>query len=393
MAGGRRRIGARGSGIAGAAVIALLLAGCASPSTSRGTTRPAAVTAGNPAVAASVGPLAEFLPEFFPAPVIPLDNPQTAAKAELGRHLFYDRRLSVNGTVACATCHRQELAFSDGRARAEGATGELHPRGAMSLANVAYSASFAWDDPNLESLEEQARVPMFNEHPVEMGLAGREEEVLRLLREEPVYSHAFPRAFPAQPDPFTFDNLMRAIAAFERTLISGDSPYDRRVYGDEADALSDDAERGMDLFFSHPLGCSDCHAGFTFSGPVVFAGADERKPLFHNNGLKANYPSPNQGLKRFTGRPEDEGRFRAPTLRNIALTAPYMHDGSLPDLESVIEHYARGGEGHLQQSVRVHGFTLSAADRQDLIVFLEALTDRAFVENPAYGNPWPEASR
>ncbi len=330
----------------------------------------------------------------------------TAAKVELGRRLFYDRALSGNGSYACSSCHRQELAFTDGRARAVGSTGEPHPRSALSLANVAYAVTLTWADPRLTRLEDQARIPMFNEHPVELGLSGREEEALRRLRADPDYPGMFSAAYPENPDPVSLPNVTRAIASFERTLISGDSPYDRLVYRDEAGALSEAAKRGMRLFFSERLNCSRCHGGFTFSGPIAFEGARPIAATFHNNGLYnlegvGRYPDDNQGLFAITGRMKDMGRFRAPTLRNIELTAPYMHDGSIATLAEVIEHYARGGRliadgpfaGDGRDSPRkselIQGFDLDDRGKADLVEFLKSLTDRPFVTDPRFSAPPP----
>src|SRR5206468_3322409 len=241
------------------------------------------------------------LPPGFPVPRVPADNPMTPAKVELGRRLFYDRVLSGNGAQACSSCHRQELAFTDGRARAVGSTGEPHPRGALSLANVAYGVTLTWADPRLTRLENQARIPMFSEHPVELGLFRREDEVLRRLRAEPDYPGMFAAAFPEEHEPVRVANVTRAIACFERTLISGDSPYDRLVYRDDAGALSESAKRGMRLFFSERLNCSRCHGGFTFSGPITFDGARPIAATFHNNGLynlggDGSYPADNPGF-------------------------------------------------------------------------------------------------
>ncbi|HMC82332.1 MAG TPA: cytochrome c peroxidase, partial [Candidatus Polarisedimenticolia bacterium] len=193
------------------------------------------------------------LPRGFPVPRVPADNPMSEAKVELGRRLFYDRALSGNGTFACATCHRQELAFTDGRARAVGSTGEPHPRGALSLANVAYAATLTWVDPDLSRLEDQVLTPMFNQDPVELGLAGRTGEMLERLRSDPRYPGMFVNAFPGESEPVTLRNVARALACFERTLLSGDSPYDRLVYGGDTGALSESALRGMKLFFSEDL--------------------------------------------------------------------------------------------------------------------------------------------
>jgi cytochrome c peroxidase len=344
------------------------------------------------------------LPPGFPVPRVPADNPMTSAKVELGRYLFHDRALSGNGTYACSSCHRQELAFTDGRARAVGSTGELHPRSAMSLANVAYGATLTWADSRLTRLEDQARIPMDNEHPVELGLSGRGEEVLRRLRADPGYPGMFSAAFPEDSDPVNLANVVRAIASFERTLISGDSHYDRLLYRGDTGALSESALRGMRLFFSERLNCSRCHGGFTFSGPIAFEGARPIAATFHNNGLYnlggvGNYPGDNPGLFGISGRLEDMGRFRAPTLRNIELTAPYMHDGSIATLPEVIEHYARGGrlvpDGPLagdgrdspRKSEFIKGFDLDDRGRADLVEFLKSLTDRSFVGDPRFTAP------
>jgi cytochrome c peroxidase len=338
------------------------------------------------------------LPAGFPRPLVPEDNPLTAAGVELGRRLFHDPRLSGSGAISCSSCHRPELAYTDGRARAVGATGDEHPRSAMTLTNVAYGATYGWDDPGLTRLEDQALVPLLNEHPVEMGVAGREEEVLARLRRDGGYRALFAAAFPGSDDPLSLGHVVKALASFERTLISGDSPYDRWAYGAEADALTDEAREGARLFFSRRLSCFRCHSGFNLSGPVVFEGAGRVEPRFHNTGLhdvdgRGAYPEPNTGVHRITGEPNDMGRFRAPTLRNVALTAPYMHDGSLATLEEVVDFYARGGRGGPLQDPLVTGFEVSDEERAALVAFLEALTDEAFVARAKRLSGTPARSR
>jgi cytochrome c peroxidase len=307
------------------------------------------------------------LPQGFPAPCVPEDNPMTPEKVALGNRLFHDTRLSGNGTQACASCHEQERAFTDGKAQAVGSTGSPHPRSAMSLANVAYNASFTWVDAKRTSLEDQARGPMFNDDPVELGLAGRESETEARLATDPRYAAAFAAAFPEDVEPVTLANVRKAIASFERTLVSGESPYDRLVWRDDRAALSDSARRGMALFFSERLACAKCHAGFTFSGPVSYDSSPPAEPTFHDTGLG--------------------GRFRAPTLRNIAVTAPYMHDGRFATLEQVIDHYASPGPPTPGRSPLIRGFTITSAERQDLVEFLKSLTDRAFLADERFGDP------
>jgi cytochrome c peroxidase len=344
-----------------------------------------------PVASTVVAPPFEWqLPAGLPKPPVPADNPMTVPKIDLGRRLFYDTRLSGNQTFSCASCHQQARAFTDGRAQAIGSTGASHARSTMSLTNVAYNASFGWADPSLRTLEAQMLVPMFNEHPIELGLEGREREVVgRFTR--PDDRARFRAAFPdAAADPITLANIVKAIASFERTFVSGDSPLDRYLYRDDKRALTADALAGMKLFFSPRLRCAECHASFNVSGPVTFQGAKPVEALFHNTGLydvdgHGAYPVIDRGLIDVTHRPADMGRFRAPTLRNVAVTAPYMHDGSVPTLEAAIDHYASGGKRSAFRSPSVRGFRLSASDRRALVAFLESLTDQSFLTNPAFG--------
>jgi cytochrome c peroxidase len=331
------------------------------------------------------------LPKGFPKPYVPPDNPMSAAKVELGRYLFYDTRMSANGKASCATCHKQELAFTDGRAVSAGATGESHSRGAMSLVNVAWSGSLTWSNPELKSLEKQALVPMFGDHPVELGL--REgDKFLPMLRSDPQYRALFERAFPADSDPFSVVNVTRALASFERSIVSARSPWDRYHYDRDDNAISDAAKRGETLFFNQHLSCFRCHGGFNFTDSTISERSAGRPIEFHNTGLYNPYPAPNDGIYEFTKAPGDMGKFKAPTLRNIALTGPYMHDGSIATLEGVLNHYAAGGRnGHdsPNKDPLIGGFTLSPQDRDDLIAFLKSLTDDQVIRDPRFSNPWP----
>ena len=234
---------------------------------------------------AKLGPYDWNLPPGFPLPNVPPDNPMTKEKVELGRYLFYDKRLSSNQTQACATCHRQEKAFTDGRARGRGSTGELHPRGPMSLANVAYNPVLTWANPLLRTLEQQALVPMFGENPVELGMAGKEDVLLARLKTDTRYRKLFAAAFPSTADPFTIHAVTQAIASFERTILSGDSPYDRYRNGDDPNAISESAKRGEALFFSERLECFHCHGGFNLTGTVDYLDKGFAEVEFHNTGL------------------------------------------------------------------------------------------------------------
>ena len=349
------------------------------------------------------------LPASYPLPRVPPDNPMSTIKVELGRHLFYDRRLSVNATMACSTCHRQSLAFTDGLALAIGATGEMHPRGSMSLVNVAYAARLTWANHLLDRLEIQALTPLFGENPVEMGMVGRETELIAVLRQDEYYSKFIPLAFPDDADPYSLLNLLRAIASFVRSIVSFDAPYDRYLHGD-ASALSPSAIRGMALFFSERLECFHCHGGYQFTDSSTHADAVVESVGFHNNGLyniagSGAYPPDNTGLFDITGERRDMGRFKAPTLRNIAVTAPYMHDGSIETLDAVIRHYEAGGrlitlgdragDGNRSpyKSAFIKGFSLSDQERADLLEFLASLTDESVLYEPRFADPFAVASQ
>ncbi len=349
------------------------------------------------------------LPYGMPVPKVPDDNPMTVEKVELGRFLFYDQRLSGNQTFSCGSCHRQALNFTDGLARANGSTGERHPRSSMALSNIGYGTVFGWGNPLLTTLEAQALIPMFGETPVELGLAGLEDAMLDRLRADARYQQMFPAAFPDDADPFTLQNVTRAIASFERTLISGSSPFDRYIYGGEEEALSISALRGMRIFQSEEGDCFHCHGGFAFTDAVTHEGVVFEEFGFHNNGLynignQGLYPPDNNGVYDVSNREEDRGRFKAPTLRNIAVTAPYMHDGSLPTLEAVMDHYAAGGRKievgryagdgtmHPNKSLFVHGFRATDRDKADLIAFLNSLTDEVFLNDPRLSDPFAQTS-
>lgn len=344
----------------------------------------------------------------LPPPAVPPDNPMTDNKVELGRWLFYDTRLSINGTMSCATCHLQALAFTDGRGRAVGATGEIHPRGAMSLVNVAYASRLTWANQLLDKLEDQALTPLFGDRPVEMGMAGHDQEIVALLRNDARYADLFPGAFPGESDPYSIISVVRAISAFVRTIVSYESPYDEYIRGDTA-AISESALRGMELFFSERMECFHCHGGFNFTDSTTHANSRVDRIGYHNTGLynldgEGQYPSDNTGLFDMTGNRRDMGRFKAPTLRNIEVTAPYMHDGSVATLEEALAHYARGGrliedganagDGRRSpyKSEFIRGFEISDAERTDLITFLESLTDRRVLTDPRWSDPFSQAA-
>ena len=344
------------------------------------------------------------LPDHFPAPAIPDDNPMYQVKVTLGRHLFYDARLSENQTQSCASCHLQDLAFTDGRVSAVGSTGVVHRRNSMSLTNVAYNSVQTWANPVLDSLERQALEPLFSEDPVELGMAGREELLIERLSADDRYPGWFAESFPEESEPINVPNVLRAISAFERTMLSYRSPYDRYVQGDVS-ALDDSAVRGLEFFFSERGDCFHCHGGFNFTASVAHDGTVFGQVSFQNNGLydidgRGSYPDADTGVHEVTLQPSDMGRFRAPTLRNVMMTAPYMHDGSLATIDDVLDHYERGGTLTLDGPDRgdgasnrfksdfVDGIEFTGTERADLKAFLDALTDREFLDDPTLSDPF-----
>jgi cytochrome c peroxidase len=323
-----------------------------------------------PTLAAAQAPGAHFdwhLPRGFPVPFVPADNPMSAAKVALGQRLFFETRLSVTGHYSCASCHDPARSYTDGRAQAVGATGAVSPHGAMALINVAYNLAYGWQHPQITSLEAQMRQPLFNRHPVEIGLAGREREVGTALAADATYAREFAAVFGG---PITTAHIIDAIAAFERTLIDGDSAFDAYVFAGQHDALSPMAKRGMALFFSRRIGCAGCHSGFNFSGNWRDRAGATGSAGFADDGL---------GI----------GRVRVPTLRNIALTAPYMHDGRFATLDEVLDHYERVGKlpssAHGgQRDPRLKTFTLAKHERDELTAFLGSLSERRAVPQAAH---------
>jgi cytochrome c peroxidase len=346
------------------------------------------------------------VPAALPQPPIPADNPITAEKIELGRHFFYDKRLSINGTLSCGGCHVQSKGFTDGKPVAQGATGDHTPRNAMTLTNVAYAPVLTWENPSQGSLEQQMHVPMFGQHPVELGLTGIDQAVFATLSADPLYQRLVGAAFPGT-HVVTLDVIQQSIASFERTLLSGNSPVDRFLSGGDTTALSSDAKRGLSLFFSEKCECYHCHGGFAYTDAARAASEPFPAVLpYHNNGLynvdgNGAYPASDLGLFALTQKPADMGKFKAPTLRNIAVTGPYMHDGSLATLDAVLDHYAHGGQliasgpnagdgsKNPHKDPLIKGFTLSDDERRALLAFFQALTDDTFLHDPRFADPFP----
>jgi cytochrome c peroxidase len=292
------------------------------------------------------------LPAGFPEPAVPADNPMSDAKVALGARLFADERLSVTGKYSCASCHSPSRAFTDGLPLSRGATGEMLPLNAPTLFNVAYNSSLGWRDPGVRTLEQQMLGPLFNRHPAELGLAGHEQALVRELSADAGLLKTFGAVFPGTGSPVTVENVIRAIAAYERTLLSGDSPFDRYLYAGEHRALSDRQKVGMELFFGG-AGCASCHGGLNFNGEWVDRDHPVAQPSFADTGTGA--------------------AVRVPTLRNLPATAPYMHDGRFAALDAVLAHYETQAANPAADA-RLRRAPLTTEERDALLVFLLSLS-------------------
>ncbi len=310
----------------------------------------------------SVEPAYSGLQRDFPSTNETDVNPVTPEKAELGRMLFFDSVLSKNNDMSCATCHHPDMGFTDGNAQAIGADGSILPRSTMSLWNVAYNTNFFWDG-RAATLEEQMNTPLTHENE----MASTSEEIASELKAIPEYAALFEKAFGAK-DAVTYENVQNAIAAFERTLISNNSPFDRYAAGNIT-ALTPAQRRGLGLFRSAATRCFECHSAPTFSDDSFsVTGAPDLPGQPHDTG---RLEIENTSL---------DGAFKAPTLRNIALTAPYMHNGIFNTLEEVMDFYAKGGgreDGVANVDIHVAGFELTKQERADLVAFMYALTDES----------------
>jgi cytochrome c peroxidase len=306
------------------------------------------------------------VPAGFPEPVMPFDNQLTASRVELGRHLFYDPILSRDSSISCGSCHHLAFGLADTLPTTPGIEGRPGLRNVPGLANVAYHPYFMREG-GISSLEMQVAVPVqeHNEFDFNMVL------IAERLQQHPVYADWAWEAYDRPPDPFV---ISRSIAAFERTLLSGNAPYDQYYQQDIPSALGALALTGRELFFSDSLACSECHYGFNFTNYH-----------FDNNGLYETYED--LGRMRLTGLEIDRALFKVPSLRNVGVSPPYMHDGSLPDLRSVIDHYASGGKDHPHKSELIQGFTLTSQQKDALEAFLNSLTDHSFITNPAFAAP------
>lgn len=305
------------------------------------------------------------IPKGFPLLDVPVDNEYSLARWQLGKMLFHDPIMSADESISCSSCHSQELSFSDGQQTAIGIEGRTGVRNTPSLANVAYHPYFTREG-GVPTLEMQVMVPIQEHNEFDFNIL----LIAERMQEDEQYLQMSYEAYDREPDPFV---ITRAIACFERSLLSGYSKVDQFVSHGVFTALSTSQKRGMQLFYSDKTNCSSCHGNFDFTNYD-----------FENNGLYEQYLD--EGRYRLTGEDEDLAMFKIPSLRNVSLTGPFMHDGSLATLLEVVEHYNSGGQAHVNRSELIRPLGLSNVEKMDLVHFLEGLTDDEFVSNPIFNN-------
>lgn len=304
-------------------------------------------------------------PLGFPEMDLPSDNELTEARWLLGKKLFFETKLSRDSSISCASCHHPGNSFSDVVALSLGVDGALGFRNSPSLANVGYHPYFMREG-GVATLEQQVLVPIQEHTEMDFNIIAAAERLASMAEYNTMSLEAYGRDFDYYVIP-------RAIACFERTLVSGDSPYDKYAFQDKQNALTTMEKNGKDLFFSQRTQCASCHAGFNFTNYG-----------FENNGLYANYID--QGRFILTGDIADAEKFKVPSLRNVELTSPFMHDGSIQTLEEVVEHYNSGGASNPNKSNLIQALSLTETEQLELVAFLKSLTDYEFINNPKFQN-------
>ncbi len=349
---------------------------------------------------AYTSPLAAGSPLGLPPITIPQNNAQSPKKIALGRLLFHDVRFSANGTVSCASCHQQAKAFTDGLPVAQGINRISGPRNTPTVVNAAFYTSFFLDGRR-NSLETQALDPLVND--IEHGLENH-QEIIKIIRGDKTYGELFKDVFCIDRNKITIDHVVKSIASYERTLLAGDSPFDRFFFAGDKGALSKSAARGLNIF-RRKGNCANCHeitwnqALFTdnrfYNLGIGFTRVNEKLANFVKSlkSIPADYlgttktffdENHRSELGRFmvTGVIRDIGKFRTPTLRNIERTAPYMHDGSIKNLNEVVEYYNRGGDKNRFLDPAIFPLHLTDQEKIDLVEFLKALTSPEYTQSP-----------
>lgn len=305
------------------------------------------------------------VPQFFPEMLVPDDNAPTATRIELGRHLFYEKDLSRDGTISCGSCHKPEMAFADQMTKSFGIENRIGKRNSPTLMNIAYNTSFFFDG-GVPTLELQVLAPIEEHSEMDFDIVS----VAERLSTNEQYQNWSRKAYDRNIDPFV---IMRSIAAFERSLLSFESPFDKYYYQGEENAISESAKKGWALFKTREIGCISCH----------------KPPLFTNHGFYHVGLSDNgdEGRRRVTGLEDDRGKFKTPTLRNLEYTFPYMHDGRFETLEEVVEHFNYGGVEHSNKDSRIKALNLTEEEIKDIVSFLNSLNDPSVLTKEAFQNP------
>jgi cytochrome c peroxidase len=299
-----------------------------------------------------------------PTVIDPLDNPSTPAKVGLGRKLFFDKRLSADNSIACATCHDPNAGFADPHSVSVGVKGRRGERNSPTVLNSAFLSPLMWDGRST-TLEEQVLLPFLSPSEMDLPL----DQVAEKLRRQG-YSDLFRQAFG---EDVSVTDLAKALAAYQRTLVAADSPFDRYLFQHDVSAVSPEARRGFDVFLKAK--CDACHLIMTAGlHPFALSNVMFTDGKFHNLGVDAAKSKPDPGRYTVTGEPGDWGRFKTPSLRNVALTAPYFHDGSKTTLADVVEFYDTGGGANPNLDPALQPLHLSTAEKSDLVRFLESLT-------------------
>ena len=331
----------------------------------------------------------------------PINQSTNQPITQLGKYLFFDRRLSINQTRSCGTCHNPQFAFTDGYKRSLGAFADLHQRNTQPLFNLSELKYLTASDSSLHNPLQQMNNPLFNTHPIEMGIKGNELIILKRIETDETYLQLFSKASLH----LSWENIKIAIAQFTLSIKSKSSPYDKFIKGD-SNALSINEKKGKDLFFSAKTKCASCHGGNNFNTPSLINAKGEID-FYFNTGLynidgNGAYPLYDQGLLQHTKNNNDMGKFRVPTLRNLAYTAPYMHDGSIASLNEAIDLYINGGRKitnginkgdgtkNKYRHPLINQISITKEEKKNLLSFLLTLSDAAFIKNAEYQNPFLE---
>ncbi|MBK6935627.1 MAG: hypothetical protein IPH18_01135 [Chitinophagaceae bacterium] len=308
------------------------------------------------------------IPDYIPDSVYSdTANLFSREKAELGRYLFYDKRLSVNNTKSCASCHAPQFSFTDSYRRSVGAFGDFTRHNSPPLVNLVFNNYFTYTDSAIHAPETQINNPMFGIKPVEMGWRGNENEILERIRKDSLYCKLFAKAYPDEGVRITLKNLQYSITTFMKTLISFSSRYDAYMAGNTY-AFGENEKKGMQLFESSELKCNLCHSGYNFNRPQL------RQAPYFTIGFSGDIS-------------QDTLKYKVPTLRNLAFTSPYLNDGSVESLDEVIRLFSKGGMAPNRHQY-VSGFTLNLEQRKNLVCFLLSLSDSVFITKPQFQDPW-----